>query len=382
MPKFYPKKPFTLIREGEHRGNPNKNSAFLDTISREHINMGGVPFHVYRLQGTFQQDRNAIGVKHEESGVTKSPQSIGTFLGVQDTVLGENRDRQYDLDEVPVLRGAFQVSQNELEYAKYGLALANDIVTAEFHATTMEQMLGRRIVPGDVVEISVLREVGLDGRFASKWYEATSVVWSPTGYDAHFVRHILGVTFRPLRHQQEFLDILENHRDEYGKTLAEQASVEQSMMAITEQNQQMATEQVGVTGRDISMMWWDPTSGDKKPFLWTDDGRPPNGEPVPSGLAFPGDVTEGEYFLRIDMVPNRLYRFQKGRWRTQEVDRKREWGRYNWTEAMNGFLTNLDQDGNRKPYELRSVHDILTDREYRSDPTYSNDAKDMIGKKR
>jgi hypothetical protein len=44
------------------------------------------------------------------------------------------------------------------------------------------------------------------------------------------------------------------------------------------------------------------------------DGIAPNGEAFGSGITFPLTQTKGDYFLRIDMMPNRLFRYDGTRW--------------------------------------------------------------------
>lgn len=46
----------------------------------------------------------------------------------------------------------------------------------------------------------------------------------------------------------------------------------------------------------------------------TGDGIAPNGEPSGYGITFPVDPEIGEYFLRIDYLPQQLYRFSGTRW--------------------------------------------------------------------
>ena len=44
------------------------------------------------------------------------------------------------------------------------------------------------------------------------------------------------------------------------------------------------------------------------------DGLAPNGEAFGSGISFPTTQIEGDYFLRVDMFPNRLFRYDGRRW--------------------------------------------------------------------
>jgi len=46
----------------------------------------------------------------------------------------------------------------------------------------------------------------------------------------------------------------------------------------------------------------------------TGDGYPPNGLPVTPGVSFPLDPKEGDYALRLDYFPNRLFRYSGSRW--------------------------------------------------------------------
>lgn len=46
----------------------------------------------------------------------------------------------------------------------------------------------------------------------------------------------------------------------------------------------------------------------------TGDGVPPNGLPVTTGVAFPINPVAGDYALRLDYFPNRLFRYNGARW--------------------------------------------------------------------
>jgi len=378
MPKFSPVKPFELYEAGTHGGAPRKTSAFIRDIVKDHINMGGVLVNVYRMKGVFAQDRDALNVKVDDKNRVEEPTRIGAFMGLQDTILGENRDREYDFEVIPMLRGVYQISQFELEYAKFGMALANDIITLELHVNTMEAELGRRLIPGDVIEMPHLRDVDQNGRVANKWYEVRKHAWAPNGVDPMWIRHIMGVVLKPLRHQQEFLDLFER-KDQYGKTLAEQARTQAQDMALTEANQRLANEHAYTTWYDTTIMWFDPDHPRRKPYRWNDDGKPDNGLPVTQGTTFPANAIEGDWFLRIDFVPNRLYRLQGGKWKLREIDNKREWQPYNWTAKFRDFLRDRSEKDRERKFELRSIHDVITDREKRSDPTGDEDERKKLG---
>jgi hypothetical protein len=53
-------------------------------------------------------------------------------------------------------------------------------------------------------------------------------------------------------------------------------------------------------------------------YLYSGDGVPPNGAPFTAGIAFPLNPTEGEYCLRKDYFPYRLFRYSGRRWQKME----------------------------------------------------------------
>jgi hypothetical protein len=58
-----------------------------------------------------------------------------------------------------------------------------------------------------------------------------------------------------------------------------------------------------------------PTTPDSEiPAYLGGDGNTPDGWPVTSGTSFPNSPTIGDYALRTDFVPNRLFRYNGTRW--------------------------------------------------------------------
>jgi len=57
-----------------------------------------------------------------------------------------------------------------------------------------------------------------------------------------------------------------------------------------------------------------PTADGYTTGYLTGDGIAPNGLPVTPGIAFPMNPAEGDYALRLDYFPNRLFRFNGARW--------------------------------------------------------------------
>ena len=61
-----------------------------------------------------------------------------------------------------------------------------------------------------------------------------------------------------------------------------------------------------------------PADGDGYEGYLTKDGIPPNGAPFTAGISFPNNPVNGQFALRTDYLPNRLFRFDGSRWRKFE----------------------------------------------------------------
>jgi hypothetical protein len=64
---------------------------------------------------------------------------------------------------------------------------------------------------------------------------------------------------------------------------------------------------------DASAVLSSPTKNYYVGYL-TGDGIPPDGAPYSFGIAFPGSAIKGEFFLRTDYLPNRLFRYDGKNW--------------------------------------------------------------------
>jgi hypothetical protein len=75
----------------------------------------------------------------------------------------------------------------------------------------------------------------------------------------------------------------------------------------------------------------------------TGDGKTPNGLPVYSGIAFPTNPLVGDYALRTDYLPNRLFRWDGRRWVKMEDNvRTTLTPGPNSQTLRSGFINNTD----------------------------------------
>lgn len=337
--KFKPRQPIQMSRDD--RNVISKDSELIDQLVRQHIETGGVVVYAYRYLGTPPQSRDIVNVRINP-GVSEQV-DFGSFLGIEDPLYMENRDRVYDFDDIPRLRGVFKVSQNDLIYGRFGpQGLNNDVYSIEFHTRTIESNLGRRFIIGDVLEFPHLKDISVDGRKAPKLYEVARVMRSPTGWDQHYVNHVLALILRPVRDSQEFIQFMER-TNEYGELLVDQISTGPNIVSLNDAMAEKARELAPTGIWDTTQEYLDPHDKNKRPD-WTDDGHPPDGIVAQSGAEFPPAPKEFDYFLRTNFVPNRLFQFYDNRWNIKQIDRHLEWQNYGWIAKWQEFLAARSRD--------------------------------------
>lgn len=335
MNKFKPRRPLQLYSD-----DPNyisKDTEMIDNLVREHIEIGGVVVYVYRLKGAAVQTRNFVN-ERTDPGIAP-PVDIGSFLGIQDPLYGEIRDREYDMDDIPRIRGVFKVSQNDMIYGRFGpQGLNNDVFSIEFHIHTVESLLGRRFIQGDVLEFPHLKDVSNARNVTRKFYSVARVMKSPTGWDQRYTNHVLGLILSPVRDQQEFIQIMEQ-TDQYGKTVAEQVSVGERIMKLNRDMAEEAKRLAPDSVWDTNDIYLDPDNKHKGIDMWTDTGVPPDGLPYGQGAEFPLAPDDFDWFLRTDLYPNRLYQFYDGYWHTKQKDVDLKWQPYAWVQELRQFIS-------------------------------------------
>lgn len=103
---------------------------------------------------------SAVGFDVEigfSSDATKPSYVNQSAQNIQDLLFLENRDRIYDPD-VYVMRGVYQVSDQDFDLSQFGLFLATGTLFMVFHINDMVSTLGRKIMSGDVLELQHLTD--------------------------------------------------------------------------------------------------------------------------------------------------------------------------------------------------------------------------------
>ena len=296
---------------------------------------------------------------------------------IQDLLFLENRDRKYDPD-IYLLRGVYNLSDIDFNLSQFGLFLQNDTVFMTFHINDTVEKLGRKIMAGDVVELPHLKdEYALnDFSFALKrFYVVEEVNRAAEGFSVTWYPHLYRAKLKPLVDSQEFKQILDGVAGEgSNQTLRDIMSTYEKEMQITAavldqaeadapksgydttkfyhmqkgpdgspqlisadlenhfitNNQPQATDENGAplfdtegnpiyagttadqTFRSIERPGYGTLNGNTS--SWLDDALPANGARFSAGIAFPTTPQEGQFCLRTDYMPQRLFRYSGTRW--------------------------------------------------------------------
>lgn len=320
---------------------------FMDRRISEMFTIGGTGVLVHKYMGT----------RNQNSGDATQPQYENqSEQNIQDLLFLENRDRIYDTT-IYSMRGMYQVSDSDFDLTQFGLFLSTGTLFMTFHINDMVDILGRRIVSGDVLELLHLKDYDAlnDIPMALKRYfivgdcQRASEGFAPTWWP-----HLWRCKINPLVDSQEYKDILnkiETGSDGSNSTLRDVISTYNRYLDINDAVVNQAEIDVPKSGYDTSNIYVLPLDAngepadprkvtadsvavptadngmgtitadeaiitpDKKVQGWlSGDGLAPNGLPVQSGITFPAEPNSGDYCLRLDYLPNRLFRYDGRRW--------------------------------------------------------------------
>ena len=286
----------------------------MDRNVREQFDIGGTAIHVHKYLGPKQQiDADDPSEPNYGSGLEKdlfsgaeiNPEGNINETKIQDLLFMENRDRKYDPD-IYELRGVYNVSDNDFDLTQFGLFLTNDTLFITFHINDMVERLGRKLIPGDVIELPHLRDdllLNQDRDSVNKFYVVQDAARGSEGFSQTWYPHIWRVKVAPLTDTQEYSDILGTAGDP--DSLKQDLSNYKTELNISEAIVE-AAEQADPNGLPLT----EHLFGDYP----TKEEEYDHGETLQQGDQFPTDPNDGDYFVRTDFSPNRLFVYRGSRW--------------------------------------------------------------------
>ncbi len=306
----------SLWKDGKH----SNDYKFLDRRISELYTIGGTGIALHKYLGPVQQT--------DTGDATKPTYANQSEQNIQDLLWLENRDRKYDTD-VYMLRGQYQVTDNSFDLSQFGLFLQTGTIFMTFHLNDMVDIVGRKIMNGDVLELPHLTDYNsLDQDVPAalkRFFVCSDAQFGSEGFTPTWWPHIWRVKLNPLTDSQEYKDILNNITAGTNTTtpVGDILSTIQKYQDINDAVIEQAEADVPQSGYDTTGLYVvsrrtpdqaEQTPEDKVHGYLTGNGLPPNAASVDAGISFPGGAEAGDYYLRLDYVPNRLFRYDGRRW--------------------------------------------------------------------
>jgi len=330
-----------------------KDYEFLDRQILEMFTVGGTDVLVHKYLGPENPE--------SEDATADSPRYNSVAeTNIQDLLFLENRDRKYDPD-IYTLRGIYNVQDIDFNLSQFGLFLDNDTLFMTVHIRNSVKTIGRKLMPGDVIELPHLKDEYALNDFSvalKRFYVIDDVSRASEGFSPTWYPHLYRLKMKQIYDGQEFKEILDLPAGEdTNETLRDVLSTFEKEMQINDAVVAQAEADAPESGYDISHYYTLATNEDgsidvdatqpgtdpgtyvspayviqgytaninpeklaHKPaklgyegyLLGTEEA--PNGANFGMGISFPNNADKGDYFLRTDFLPKRMFRFDGNRW--------------------------------------------------------------------
>jgi hypothetical protein len=333
---------------------------------------------------------DGILVHMYEGPTTDAAGSTDTSLTtIQDVLFLTNNNRKYNPNVIE-LKGHYTPQDVNYDLSQFGIFLSSDVIRIQFHYNDMVDCLGRKLIAGDVLEFPNMRDVPIFDNAVgiNRYYVVQDALYAAAGYGQKWFPHIWLVRAKMLQASQEYNQILDQAAS--GQTAG---GVGQGIGVMPEGFTDTAdsngnpgtganpdiTNTLNLFCRIIGLsdaivaeaecnaffdpkffesanlyIYLDPNTG--YPIIgsnyFSGDGAPPNlstdnadnlepsGPLVGAGVSFPPGMTDGQYYLRIDYYPERLFQKQGPTFKLIEVNVLKNWTAYN--RALDTFIDNIN----------------------------------------
>jgi len=185
------------------RPNKQNDYRFLDRTIAEMLTVGGTDLYIHKYAGVTNQgpSTDATQPQYLEPDPTQ----------IQDLLFLENRDRKYD-PNIYRLRGHYNVQNLDFDLSQFGLFLNNDIIFVTVHYNDMIDIIGRKLMVGDVLELPHLLDYNpLNETIPTalkRFMQITDANYASEGFTQTWYPHLWRIKCEPLVNSEEFADIL------------------------------------------------------------------------------------------------------------------------------------------------------------------------------
>jgi len=194
--------------------HPTKSNdyRFFDRTVSEMLTVGATDLYVHKYLGPTNQGASIDYTQPEYDSLNPT--------NIQDLLFLENRDRTYD-PNIYRVRGHYNVQNLDFDLSQFGLFLNNDIIFITVHYNDMIDIVGRKLMVGDVIELphlvdyNPLRDtipVAL-----KRFMQITDANYASEGFSPTWFPHLWRIKCEPLVDSQEFSQIIQEpiNQDNY-----------------------------------------------------------------------------------------------------------------------------------------------------------------------
>ena len=186
-----------------YRPNKQNDYRFFDRTISEELRVGGTDLYIHKYLGPTNQGPSIDYTQPEYDSLNP--------LNIQDLLFLENRDRTYD-PNIYRLRGHYNVQNLDFDLSQFGLFLNNDIIFINVHYNDMIDIVGRKLMVGDVLELPHLLDYNpLNETIPvalKRFYSITDANFSSEGFSQTWYPHMWRIKCEPLVDSEEFSQIL------------------------------------------------------------------------------------------------------------------------------------------------------------------------------
>jgi hypothetical protein len=316
-----------------YRPHKSADYEFLDRIIYEQFSTGGTDMNLHKY----------LGPKNTETGQATADQPTYDAVketNIQDLLFLENRDRKYDQD-IYTIRCVYMIQDNDFNLSQFGLFLSSDTIFVTVHINSSVKTIGRKIISGDVIELPHLKDEYALNDFSSalkRYYVVEEVTRPSEGFSQTWYPHLYRLKLKQIYDSQEYSDILDLPAEEGSDTtLRDLMSTFETEMNINNAVIAQAEADAPLSGFNTNHYYTLAVDEKGKPAIVKNeagddvpdtpvregysgyligDGIAPNASPFGHGTFFPSNLNPqaGDYFLRTDFMPNRLFRYDGRRW--------------------------------------------------------------------
>jgi hypothetical protein len=334
---------------------------FTDRVVNESLRISGDGILVHMYEGP------AI----DSTGSTDT-----SITSIQDVLFLENTSRKYNPDVIE-LRGHHQPQDVNYDLSQFGIFLSSDTIRIQFGFTDMMDSLGRKLISGDVLEFPSMRDVPIFDNAVgiNRYYVVQDALYAAAGYGQKWFPHIWLVRAKLMTASPEFKEITDqaatgqtdggvgqgigimpagftdtadcdgNPGTGANPNITKSLNLFCKILNITDQNVAEAEQNAFFDPKFFESanlyIYLDPITN--YPIIgsnyFSGDGEPPNGGPLAgAGITFPPNMQDGEYYLRLDYYPERLFQKQGNCYKLIEVNVLKSWTAYN--RVLDTFIDN------------------------------------------